>query len=277
MGAVVIYNNRLHYRFRRFDLCNSNVVQRYVLFNLNAIFAALTHVNTGWEHADVMYIADGDILVLITLAASIMLLTALIGMCGTLLNSRPLLAIYSLMLWPSFISLAAIGYTTYKRSAFSLDRKLNLAWSQWYNPTSRLLIQDSLRCCGYYNSLHEATPSKQCFPRTTLPGCKGKLYRFESYTLETIWSTVFALVPVYLIIMFVSLLSSNHITMRFGKGITPKRYRLNAEDVQRDENNMRAKFRESGVITRPHSIRSSTSAIFREDKLETRPLLTVDE
>lgn len=224
-----------------------------------------------------MYVADGDVLVLMTIAASILLFTSLVGTCGALLNSRPLLAVYTLLLWPSFISLAAIGYLSYKRSAFALDRKLNLAWSQWYNPTSRLIIQDSLRCCGYFNALHEATPSKRCFPRTTLPGCKGKLYRFERRNLETIWSTVFSLVPLYLIIIFVSLLCSNHVTRTFGKGITPRGYRLGNEDVKADEELVFKKFKDAGVISRPAMSKTSASGIFREDRSETRALLAVEE
>ncbi len=56
-----------------------------------------------------MYVADYDILVLITLASSILLLTFLVGISGALLNSRPLLAVYALLLWPALVSLLASG------------------------------------------------------------------------------------------------------------------------------------------------------------------------
>lgn len=36
----------------------------------------------------------------------------------------------------------------------------------------------------------------------------------------------FSLIPVQLAIMIIALLSSNHVTYRFGKGLTPKQYRL---------------------------------------------------
>ena len=65
-------------------------------------------------------------------------------MTGTLLNSRTILAFYALLLWPSFVSVLVVGYASYKREAFSLDRKLNLAWSQWYDDLGRLVIQESV-------------------------------------------------------------------------------------------------------------------------------------
>jgi len=68
-----------------------------------------------------------------------------VGLTGTLLNSRSILAFYALLLWPSFVSILVVGYTSYKREAFSLDRKLNMAWSQWYDDLGRLLIQESVR------------------------------------------------------------------------------------------------------------------------------------
>ncbi|KAJ7243802.1 tetraspanin Tsp2 family [Mycena rebaudengoi] len=197
------------------------------------VCALMTWFRT-WGQADVMYVADNDVLILITLAASILIFTALVGMTGTLLNSRPILAVYTLLLWPAFAALLVIGYTSYKRSTFSLENKLNLSWSQYYTPLGRLLIQDSLHCCGYYNALHEATPSKRCYPRTMLPGCKGKLYRFESANLELVWSSVFSLVPLHLVNVLVALLCANHITYEFGKGITPEKYRLTSVDVKED-------------------------------------------
>jgi hypothetical protein len=181
-----------------------------------------------------MSVADNDILILITLAGSILVFTALIGLSGVFLDSRPLLAVYTLLLWPAFVALAAIGYVAYKRATFSLDHKLNLSWSQYYTPLGRLLIQDSLHCCGFYSALHEATPSARCFPRTALPGCKGKLYRFERANLALVWSSAFALVPLHLVSVLVALLCANHVSEAFGKGITPRRYRLTSVDVQAD-------------------------------------------
>ncbi|KAF8817045.1 hypothetical protein BYT27DRAFT_7332980 [Phlegmacium glaucopus] len=181
-----------------------------------------------------MTVADGDLLILITWAASMLLFTALLGMTGTLLNSRPILAVYTLLLWPAFISLLSVGYVAYKRDAFSLDHKLNLSWSRHYNPLGRLTIQDSLQCCGFYSPLHAASPSKQCYLRTPLPGCKGKLYNSEHQNLSRIWRSAFALVPLHMVNLVVALLCANHTTNTFGKGITPKQYRLSGTDVKAD-------------------------------------------
>ncbi len=84
----------------------------------------------AWNLSDVIYVADNDILVLATISAAILLFTFIIGLTGVILNSRPILAVYTLLLWPSLISILVIGYISYKRSAFSLDRKLQRAWSR---------------------------------------------------------------------------------------------------------------------------------------------------
>ncbi|KAI0823972.1 hypothetical protein BC628DRAFT_1411230 [Trametes gibbosa] len=220
----------------------------------------------AWDHADVMYVADYDILVFITLASSILLLTFLVGISGALLNSRPLLAVYALLLWPALISMLVIGYTAYKRATFALDRKLNLAWSQWYTPLGRHIIQDALHCCGFYSALHEAAPSARCYPRTPLPGCKGKLLRFERASLAGVWGAVFALVPVHLVNIAVALLCANHVTRAFGKGLTPRRYRLRGEDVRADAAALMRVLSDVRPVARPGFTRAPSSGVFREDK-----------
>jgi hypothetical protein len=222
-----------------------------------------------------MYAADSDILVYITVAASIQVFTCLVGLCGVILNSRPILAVYCLLLWPSFISLAVVGYASYKRTEFALDKKLNLAWSQWYNAYDRLAIQNSLRCCGYYGPLHQAISSKRCFPRTTLPGCKAKLYLFEKQNLRTVWSTTFSLVPLHILVICLSLLCSNHVTETFGKGILPKGYRLGLGDVQLEAESVGYgpfSRKESVVIERPEESRVGVSkSVIREDRRQVVP------
>ncbi|KAL1659872.1 Tetraspanin family-domain-containing protein [Schizophyllum commune] len=241
---------------------------------IGMVYAILTWFRT-WTHADVMYVADNDVLILITLAASILILSALVGFTGTLLNSRPLLAVYALLLWPALIALAAVGYASYKRATFALDRKISLAWSQYYTPLGRLLIQNALHCCGFYNALHEATQSTRCFPRTPLPGCKGKLFRFERENLGTIWSAAFSIAALHLINIVVALLCANHVTDRFGKGITPKQYRLTGVDVQENaEKIMTALTGNRGGVARPPISRASSSKAFRQDREESEPLLS---
>lgn len=179
-----------------------------------------------------MYTADIDILILITLTGSLLVFTSLIGITGIGLNARPVLAIYVLTLWLSLISMVTVGYITYKRCTFALDRKLDWAWSQWYTPEGRLVIQNTLHCCGYYSALHDAIPSNNCYTRTPFPGCKGKLYRFEKDNLSFIFGAAFSLIPLHIFNITVALLCANHITKTFGLGIMPMRYRLTPIDVK---------------------------------------------
>ena len=55
--------------------------------------------------------------------------------------------------------------------------------------------------------------------------------RFERDVLSSVAGTVFSLVPLHLGNILVGLLCANHVTHRFGKGITPARYRLTAQDI----------------------------------------------
>ncbi|KAH8086022.1 hypothetical protein BXZ70DRAFT_900021 [Cristinia sonorae] len=257
-------------RWTKHKWCLLVSVSTVFLYGLGGlVFAVLTWFQT-WVYSDVMYVADYDVLVLITTCSCILLLTFLVGITGTILNSRPILAIYALLLWPAFAAILAIGYTSYKRSTFALDRKLNLAWSQWYTSLDRLVIQNSLHCCGFYNPMHEVTPSKTCYVRTSLPGCKAKLLAFERTNLRWVWTVAFSVVPLHVANIFVALCCVNHVTVRFGKGIMPKRYRLQAEDVRRDAGKVKEAL---GVVSRPRFVRASSSSVFREDKEEMSPLL----
>lgn len=72
----------------------------------------------------------------------------------------------------------------------------------------------------------QATFSKRCYARTALPGCKGKLYRFEKDLLHGIASTTFAILPLHLLNICIGLLCANHVNRSFGKGLMPRQYRL---------------------------------------------------
>ncbi|EMD39612.1 hypothetical protein CERSUDRAFT_150212 [Gelatoporia subvermispora B] len=234
------------------------------------VFSVLTWLQT-WPQADVVNVADLDVLILITLASSALLLTFLLGLTGTILNSRPILAVYALLLWPAGLSVIIIGYVAYKRATFALDRKLSYAWSDWYTPLDRLVIQNSLRCCGFYDALHDATPSKQCYSRTPLPGCKGRLYRFEKQNLDLIWSAAFALVPLHIANIVVSLLCANHVTHTFGKGLMPKKYRLSGADVRADAEKILGPYAPVRPVRRPEMSRASSSDYHGLEKTDPNP------
>ena len=72
----------------------------------------------------------------------------------------------------------------------------------------------------------EATFSKTCYPRAGLVGCVLPLFRFERQFLQRISTTAFSLVPIHVLVIFVSILCSNHVDRRFGKGLMPREYRL---------------------------------------------------
>lgn len=127
-----------------------------------------------------------------------------------------------------------VGYSSYKRANLRLDRKLNMAWSRYFNDLDRLRLQSNLHCCGFYTPLHQATFSRNCYPRTILPGCKGKLYRYEGLALRRLYITTFTTVFVVLGCIVTSLLASNHVNETFGKGLTPRKYRLDMTHVRRN-------------------------------------------
>lgn len=81
-----------------------------------------------------------------------------------MLSSRPILAFYNLLLWPTLLSLCLVGYTSYKRGHLQLDKKLNQTWSQYLNDGERLRVQNSLNCCGYFNPFRRLYSFPNHFP-----------------------------------------------------------------------------------------------------------------
>ncbi|WVQ97567.1 hypothetical protein IAU59_004681 [Kwoniella sp. CBS 9459] len=183
-------------------------------------------------NSEVTLATDPDIVIFLMLASLLLIFSGFIGITGVLLNSRPILAFYNLLLWPTLLSLCLIGYTSYKRGALQLDRKLNQTWSQFLNDEERLKVQNSLKCCGYYNPFHDATYSKRCYPRTNLPGCKSKWIKFERDKLHDFTVAAFSTIGVHLLNIVIGILSSNHVDETFGQGLTPAAYRLRMADVR---------------------------------------------
>jgi hypothetical protein len=181
--------------------------------------------------APVLLITDSPALILLTFSSSLLLFSSMVGVTGTLLNSRPILAVYVLLLFPAFLSFVSVGYVTYKKATFSLDAKVSEAWNLWFSPGARTVLQGALGCCGFSGPQHGAVASGTCYARSPLPGCHGPLLRFERETLSAVAGAVFSLVPLHLANIFVGLLCANHVTHRFGKGITPAPYRLTAHDI----------------------------------------------
>lgn len=216
---------------RQMSTKRSQDIRQLTIYTLVAlVFCLLTwfHVFT---HADVLHVGNRPELVVSTIAASLGLLTALIGWPGILLNNRSFLAVYTFMLWICFALLLTPGYLTYLRKHRNLEGKINAQWSRDLGPGGRLRIQNQLQCCGYYSPFVEATVSQTCYSRSILPGCKTAYLKFERLVLTRWYTIAFSIVPFHIAIMVAALLCSNHVTYRFGKGMMPKAYRLSADSM----------------------------------------------
>ncbi|GAA5956023.1 hypothetical protein JCM3765_000073 [Sporobolomyces pararoseus] len=193
----------------------------YGLAGMICAFSTYLH---SWQGADVAVVAETGLMTASTIAAFVLLLTSLLGLSGTLLNSRPLLAIYAVLLWPCLAVMLVVGYISYRRASLNLEGKLDQLWSQALSAAGRKVIQDEFLCCD------DATFTPTCFPRSNLPGCKGSLLRFEMKLLQFIYRTVLGLVPLHLVNITLALLCANHVDRQFGKGLMPRQYRLKAND-----------------------------------------------
>ncbi|KAJ1303263.1 hypothetical protein OPQ81_011460 [Rhizoctonia solani] len=221
------------------------------VYGLTVLVLALMTWFGIWPKSIIMRIVDYDILVTITSASLIVFGTSLFGICGTLLNSRPLLAIYCVLLWPSFAAMLVVGYTSYRRSAFALPSKMDQAWSQKFGEEDRLILQYLLKCCGYWSPEHSAASSPLCFPRSPLPGCKARIIRFERTSLGRYYTWTFSLVPLHILNIITALLCSNHVNRLFGKGLTPWKYRLRIEDVRANALRVLETYRDTLVPREP--------------------------
>lgn len=80
-----------------------------------------------------------------TAAASLCILTSLIGFAGLVLNNRAFLAVYTFMLWACLALIVTPGYITYKQHTFNLEGKVNSQWSRTLGVGGRLRIQNQVR------------------------------------------------------------------------------------------------------------------------------------
>ncbi|KAJ7097235.1 tetraspanin Tsp2 [Mycena belliarum] len=203
----------------------------YSLLAIGALIAMLLIWLDYIQHADVIRVANRTELIFTTLAASFALLTAIFGLAGVMLNNRSFLAFYCFFLWISFGFLVIPGYLTYRQQNLNLQGKLNFQWSRALDIDARRRVQNALGCCGYFSPFVEASISARCYARSVLPGCKGPFLHFERAVLRRWFIGVFSLAGFHICTIVASLLCANHVTYRFGKGMTPKAYRLDAASV----------------------------------------------
>ncbi|KAJ7061653.1 hypothetical protein C8F01DRAFT_144066 [Mycena amicta] len=226
--------------FDRSDAASRWTRFKWVLFVFNAVYtmiamAALLVCVLVWldifDKSDVIRVANRTPLVFSTLAAAVALFTSVFGWAGVMLNNRSFLALYNLFLWFSFAFLVVPGYITYRRSSLNLEAKINFEWSELLDIDARRRIQNALHCCGYYSPYIEASISSTCYARSILPGCKSPYLHFERLALRNWYISVFSIAAFHIGVIVAALLCSNHVTYRFGKGMMPKRYRLDEDAV----------------------------------------------
>ncbi|KAH8916546.1 hypothetical protein BT69DRAFT_1196239, partial [Atractiella rhizophila] len=91
----------------------------------------------AWQNADVVLVVNHGLLLFITFTSCFTYLLSLLAFTSTLLNSRPLLTLYNVMLWPSLILVLAAGYQAYHLDHFNLDGKLSERWSREWEEEGR--------------------------------------------------------------------------------------------------------------------------------------------
>ncbi|KAI8334741.1 tetraspanin Tsp2 [Chlamydoabsidia padenii] len=222
-----------------------------VLFcmGIGLLLAALLTYFKLYQRADVVIVGERVILNLILATGAICLFTSLLGYVGIMLNNRPILTIYNLLLWVCFGTIASIGYTAYRKNKWNIEGKLSYQWhydldsdarSRIQANVSRIInhgmltnycMQNKLHCCGYkmFSDFHEN--SNKCFPRTLLPGCRFKYQQFTISFLTYSYIGAFSCIPLILFVLFSGLLCANHINRKFGKNLPPKLYRLDYQGI----------------------------------------------
>jgi hypothetical protein len=216
---------------------------KWILFAANFVLTCYTIAgfiaimlawSTYFPNSSALLVVNRTEIILGTIAMALCIITAIIGWTGILLNNRAFLSVYALMLWVSFAFILAPGYIAYKRRTFNLAGKMNHLWSRELTLSGRRMVQTVLKCCGYYSPFIEAAADgNRCYARSALPGCKGPLIEFERSALLNIYAVAFSLVPAHLACVVITMLCANHITYRFGKGITPKRYRIDDQTIKK--------------------------------------------
>ncbi|KAG0032200.1 hypothetical protein BGZ81_011455 [Podila clonocystis] len=174
----------------------------------------------------IMMIANRHLLLLMMAAAPLGIFVALIGFVGILSQNRKVLSIYTILLWPLFGLITAVGYICYRRLHVSLYQKLKFSWINEYSRDDRLVIQNALSCCGFRSLGDYPSYDLHCFPRAPLPACESRFIQYQQDLLSTASSAAFILVPVQLVVMIIALLCSNHVDhlYRSAYPITPRLY-----------------------------------------------------
>ncbi|KAF9912426.1 hypothetical protein BX616_010324 [Lobosporangium transversale] len=112
----------------------------------------------------------------------------------------------------------SVGYIAFRRAKNHLRARLRDEWLNAYTREQRLLVQRSLKCCGYQSPTWYGEYDMRCFPMINLPGCQHKYSVYEADLLHTCWTFSFILAPFQLFVMIATLLCSNHVDGMFRSG-----------------------------------------------------------
>jgi hypothetical protein len=186
-------------------------------------------IHLVWPRSQLALVAHGIILLYASIASSCVLFASSVGLAGALLNSRPILTFYNILLWPSLLSSAIVGYSSYKTCVFNLSGKVNEMWTQSWSDCEKTLIQDTVRvcsmhqsritnlvhlqlhCCGLYSPLHQAVLTSNCHPRSMAPGCNIGLGHFEQFQLGLFSKLSFVAVGLISASILAAVVCSNHV------------------------------------------------------------------
>ncbi|KAJ7721786.1 hypothetical protein B0H16DRAFT_1335095, partial [Mycena metata] len=177
------------------------------------VFSLLTYFHT-LKNARILLVANTSELALSTLAAAFALFVSLIGYPDILLNNRPFLAVYT-----AFGLLVVPGYITYKRRTLNLEAKVNQQWSQELGAAGRLTIREKALTRWYIVSFG---PGARLCGVAFLSSFLLPVFLPPSLHLDST-SLFLRFLPRVILTnpnMAAGLLCSNHVTYRFGKGMT---------------------------------------------------------
>ncbi|KAI7825994.1 Tetraspanin family-domain-containing protein [Gamsiella multidivaricata] len=174
----------------------------------------------------IMMIANRNALYMMMVTPPFGIVIALLGYIGIMRQSRKVLSIYAILLWPLFAMFTSIGYICFRRNHVSLYQKLKFSWINEYTRDDRLIIQNALSCCGYRSLGDYPSYDIRCFPRAPLPSCESVFLQYQQDFLSSTSSAAFIILPLQLLVMIVALLCSNHIDnlYRSANPVIPKLY-----------------------------------------------------
>ena len=135
---------------------------------------------TAYPTAPILLITNSPALILLTFSSLLLLLASPVGIIGTLLNSRPILAVYVLLFFPhSFPSSPSAISPTIRRTYLLMQRLAKRGTSGTllaHGRCGKVLFVAVVGVVHFTAQLRRA----RVITRSPLPGCHGPLVRFDA-------------------------------------------------------------------------------------------------